>query len=127
MISRRQLARLAKNDPEIIRALEAVFEAAEQTIPATVSQAQTAADAAQVDATAAQSTAGAAQTAAAAAQATADTAKAVTDQLDLSGASTGDLLRFDGVGFVPYVGATGSFMAGVNTVTVTNGIITAIS
>ena len=47
---------------------------------------------------------------------------------DLSGLSTGDLMKWDGSNWVPVSGASGSFTTSDSkTVTVTNGLITAIT
>ena len=46
---------------------------------------------------------------------------------DLTGLSTGDLMKWDGTNWVPVTGATGTFTSNDSkTVTVTNGVITSI-
>ena len=46
---------------------------------------------------------------------------------DLSGLSTGDLMKWDGTNWVPVTGATGTFTSNDSkTITVTNGVVTSI-
>ena len=46
---------------------------------------------------------------------------------DLTGLSTGDLMKWDGTNWVPVTGASGTFTTNDSkTVTVTNGVITSI-
>jgi len=100
--------------------------------------AQASATAAQASATAAQITASAALVDAAAAQETADlvaTGPAPSEQridrlqdVRAFGAANGSILVYNATlgAWLPVVGASGSFLAGIQTVTVVNGLITSI-
>ncbi len=111
--SRRQLATIAQGDTEIIKALEAIFDAAANTLPASVTTAQSTADAAQVDADAGIANAAAAQTTANTAVMNAATAQAAADaaQADVDART----------------GFTGTFQSlSGDTVTVSDGLIISV-
>ena len=150
--TRNQIAALAQNDPAMIKALERLFIVAGSLTPsdiATLTQLITdnsyatgasdnKAEVATSSATAAQATASTALADAAAAQQTADlvaTGPAPSEQridrlqdVRAFGAANGSILVYNATlgAWLPVVGASGSFLAGIQTVTVVNGLITSI-
>jgi hypothetical protein len=150
--TRNQIAALAQNDPAMIKALERLFIVAGSLTPsdiATLTQLITdnsyatgasdnKAEVATSSAIAAQVTASTALANAAAAQQTADlvaTGPAPSEQridrlqdVRAFGAANGSILVYNATlgAWIPTVGASGSFLAGIQTVTVVNGLITSI-
>ena len=150
--TRNQIAALAQNDPAMVKALERLFIVAGDLTPADIATltqlitdnsyatgaSDNKAEVATSNAIAAQVTASTALANAAAAQETADlvaTGPAPSEQridrlqdVRAFGAANGSILVYDATlgAWIPTVGASGSFLAGIQTVTVVNGLITSI-
>jgi hypothetical protein len=150
--TRNQIARLVGDDPAMIKALERLFIVANDLTPTEITTltqlitdnsyatgaSDNKAEVATSSAIAAQITASAALADAATAQQTADlvaTGPAPSerriDQLQdvrAFGAANGSILVYNATlgAWLPVVGASGSFIAGIQTVTVVNGLITSI-
>ena len=150
--TRNQIAALVGNDPAMVKALERLFIVAGTLTPsdiATLTQLITdnsyatgasdnKAEVATSSAIAAQQLAETALADAAAAQETADliaTGPAPSEQridrlqdVRAFGAANGSILVYNATlgAWIPTVGASGSFLAGIQTVTVVNGLITSI-
>jgi hypothetical protein len=150
--TRNQIARLVGDDPAMIKALERLFIVANDLTPADINTltqlitdnsyatgaSDNKAEVATSSAIAAQATSSTALANAAAAQQTADlvaTGPAPSerriDQLQdvrAFGAANGSILVYNATlgAWIPTVGASGSFVAGIQTVTVVNGLITSI-
>jgi len=150
--TRNQIARLVGDDPAMIKALERLFIVANDLTPTEITTltqlitdnsyatgaSDNKAEVATSSAIAAQATASTALADAAAAQETADliaTGPAPSEQridrlqdVRAFGAANGSILVYNATlgAWIPTVGASGSFVAGIQTVTVVNGIITSI-
>jgi hypothetical protein len=150
--TRNQIARLVGDDPAMIKALERLFIVANDLTPTEITAltqlitdnayatgaSDNKAEVATSSAIAAQITASTALADAAAAQETADlvaTGPAPSEQridrlqdVRAFGAANGSILVYNATlgAWIPTVGASGSFIAGIQTVTVVNGIITSI-
>jgi len=150
--TRNQIAALVGNDPAMVKALERLFIVAGDLTPADITTltqlitdnsyatgaSDNKAEVATSSAIAAQATASTALANAAAAQQTADliaTGPAPSEQridrlqdVRAFGAANGSILVYNATlgAWLPVVGASGSFLAGIQTVTVVNGLITSI-
>ena len=150
--TRNQIARLVGDDPAMIKALERLFIVANDLTPTEITAltqlitdnayatgaSDNKAEVATSSAIAAQITASTALADAAAAQETADlvaTGPVPSEQridrlqdVRAFGAANGSILVYNATlgAWIPTVGASGSFIAGIQTVTVVNGIITSI-
>lgn len=150
--TRNQIARLVGDDPAMIKALERLFIVANDLTPTEITTltqlitdnayatgaSDNKAEVATSSAIAAQQLAETALADAAAAQETADliaTGPAPSEQridrlqdVRAFGAANGSILVYNATlgAWIPTVGASGSFLAGIQTVTVVNGIITSI-
>jgi len=150
--TRNQIAALVGNDPAMVKALERLFIVAGDLTPADITTltqlitdnsyatgaSDNKAEVATSSAIAAQATASTAWANAAAAQQTADlvaTGPAPSEQridrlqdVRAFGAANGSILVYNATlgAWLPVVGASGSFLAGIQTVTVVNGLITSI-
>jgi len=150
--TRNQIAALVGNDPAMVKALERLFIVAGDLTPADITTltqlitdnsyatgaSDNKAEVATSNAIAAQATASTALANAAAAQQTADlvaTGPAPSEQridrlqdVRAFGAANGSILVYNATlgAWLPVVGASGSFLAGIQTVTVVNGLITSI-
>jgi len=150
--TRNQIARLVGDDPAMIKALERLFIVANDLTPTEITTltqlitdnsyatgaSDNKAEVATSSAIAAQQSASTALADAAAAQETADlvaTGPAPSEQridrlqdVRAFGAANGSILVYNATlgAWLPVVGASGSFLAGIQTVTVVNGLITSI-
>jgi hypothetical protein len=150
--TRNQIAAIVGNDPAMVKALERLFIVAGDLTPADIATltqlitdnsyatgaADNKAEVATSSAIAAQATASTALADAAAAQQTADlvaTGPAPSEQridrlqdVRAFGAANGSILVYNATlgAWIPTGGASGSFLAGIQTVTVVNGLITSI-
>jgi hypothetical protein len=150
--TRNQIAALVGNDPAMVKALERLFIVAGDLTPAAIATltqlitdnsyatgaSDNKAEVATSNAIAAQQLAETALADAAAAQETADlvaTGPAPSEQridrlqdVRAFGAANGSILVYNATlgAWIPTVGASGSFIAGIQTVTVVNGLITSI-
>lgn len=150
--TRNQIARLVGDDPAMIKALERLFIVANDLTPTEITTltqlitdnsyatgaSDNKAEVATSNAIAAQATASTALADAASAQETADlvaTGPAPSEQridrlqdVRAFGAANGSILVYNTTlgAWIPTVGASGSFLAGIQTVTVVNGLITSI-
>lgn len=150
--TRNQIAALVGNDPAMVKALERLFIVAGDLTPADIATltqlitdnsyatgaSDNKAEVATSNAIAAQQLAETALADAAAAQETADliaTGPAPSEQridrlqdVRAFGAANGSILVYNATlgAWIPTVGASGSFIAGIQTVTVVNGLITSI-
>jgi hypothetical protein len=150
--TRNQIAALVGNDPAMVKALERLFIVAGDLTPADITTltqlitdnsyatgaSDNKAEVATSSAIAAQSTASTALADAAAAQEVADLVATgpAPNELRIDrlqdvrafGAANGSILVYNATlgAWIPTVGASGSFLAGIQTVTVVNGLITSI-
>ena len=143
--TRNQIARLVGDDPAMIKAMERLFIVANDLTPADIASLTQlitdnsyATGASDNKADVALSGAVSAQTSANTAQETADliaTGPGPSEQridrlqdVRAFGAANGSILVYNATlgAWIPTVGASGSFIAGIQTVTVVNGIITSI-